>query len=259
MANLPWVRYFVPYDRKELSTLVGQAIFANASDAERAERVRAYVSKFIQIELDLAYLVDGDSTEISQATKDVPSNLSSYDQEPGVGVTQEDHSAIPPSIAKLALEGYSHPPFTRPVEHIAWARTFVEALGPNGDLVSTPREFFRWYSHRCLNELLDPRTLLADIEAITLAIRKGGPVQELVWHHGQEMARAVFGALQGAGVHRFSARKRALTWLGALAQRVPLREWDKKEVAEIRRPAKEVRIIPTDIGEAKEVLKKSVS
>jgi len=184
-GNLPWIRYLIAYDKEHLLNIVSSGL--NAQHSQNEKIAKEFFHKYIQIEIDLCSLVDQNPNHAEAHSE----NSVTTDAEQSTQVT-----GLAEVVKLFAVQEYESNRFTRPIERIAWVRTYFEALQKGISQFATPRDFVRWYNACCWKESLIPSLLLDDVVRITTWTRTSTGARALFKTDGLLMAQAIYQAVR---------------------------------------------------------------
>ena len=273
MADLPWIRYFIAYDKNSLKELLVEEVFPGCGPEN--PRISLYAEKFIQVEIDLPLLVDGDDSYGGRCDW---IKLDGRNQTPEWKDVGAIELAFPPPVRKFGVNGYLTEQFSDSIDQVAWVRTYVEGLrkpsstsgsedeaaDSSGTIptIETPRQYARWYNSRSLLERFHTRALLADVELVTTCLEKTRLLDDFILEYEQttgrswvvSMGRAIEDALVRAGQPR-AALEKSHAFRGAWARRAhlvyPVKESEGLE--EIDKSAGSVLIEKIEKGETQKL------
>jgi len=244
MADLPWVRYFLAYDKKQLRHLIREAVFPHDHNNEKEEsqsdneeplnhalQANAYLDKFIQIELDLGKLVDQDHKE--QGSLQARSTEESIEKKQSSSPSQAtENPNFTQQVRGFARNEYTKGEFPLPADRIAWIRTYVEGLSANGESIRTPRDYIRWHNNRCILIQFDPHVLEKDVSAITECLQGNSKLDAILGGDASRLADDIYRELLSSGRQK-AARRMAQdfmkAWVGRMRASAPEPEFRRKE------------------------------
>lgn len=252
LADLPWTRYFVPYDRGSLLDLIERALLqqsrfdglsiearilggdvtgsvcksAEPADAGiRDDSVSRFMDKFIQLEIDLEQLVDSPKSSDQDITA------------PRFLQITAPSGFVPSVVLQFAKNGYKHESFGRDSDRLAWIATYVAGTGPGmAEAIETPREYRREYNRRALEYRFSEHLCSVGIDALIKAVRVRPDVQWLVNGAHEEIAACIYRLiLQMPRKGPLDADMAARRFLGAWAERgILLRTGRDDKIADSR-------------------------
>jgi len=248
MADLPWVRYFLAYDNKQLCHLIREAVFSNAHNSSQRQKLGTpepdpedYLEKFVQIELELPELLGNHTRKAAfpadnantDDTGEPPSSSGALDQDkpsqdrnpnvpvPPVTKAQKHEAEIREAeICKLAKEEYPRKKTDGPVRKVAWLHTFVQAASSGFGNDWTPREYVRRYGNRCMQDQFDLDAFVNDVAAVTERLNRDNVLDSIIGPDALSLAKGIYTELVSRRSTPSEASRIAHDLLAAWAGRI---------------------------------------
>jgi KAP family P-loop domain len=223
MADLPWTRYFIAYDSESLRTLLGGALLRgrSAPSGDGKTALEAYVSKFIQIEVDAVRITD-------QVQSNEWANADGYDLFDAIAASLEeevpiDDKSVTEAIGRLArafLYGAASKD-AHALERIAWIRTYISVCLLDRGVSTTPRDFVRSANRMYMHLAFDNRLVIDALAWITVTVRSGSALDWIIGKEGEHVAGWIYESVAAFRDDRdLLGRQLVNRFLSAWAERV---------------------------------------